>query len=152
MSLFDEVHLTVGFPEQFVRIAGLIGPGDADADVEPLAESVGWPTHDRRPDPTCDVVDQVRRGDSVTEHDELVAAHTADDVAGPDLGVDAVRDVDQGAVAGVVAVLIVDVLEAVEVAVQQRKPAGVVRLKPAERLFDAREQQVSVGDAGERVV
>jgi hypothetical protein len=60
-------------------------------------------------------------GQVAQQHDELVAAEAADGIAGADIGRQAARGIDQQQVAGGMAPLVVDRLEAVQVEVADRQ-------------------------------
>ena len=71
---------------------------------------------------------QVVTGDVFGEYGEFVATQTGHGVAVADRGGQPVGDLAQGAVAGLVAVLVVDLLEVVQVAEQQDPtPTGLPR-------------------------
>ena len=87
----------------------------------------------------------------LAEDHELIAAIAGDRVAVADLTAQACRDADEQLVADLVAVDVVDLLEAVEVD-EQDTDRGALAAKSRERRGQAVHQQVTIGQAGQRVV
>ena len=85
------------------------------------------------------------------DHDELVATQARHRVGEPHHAEQALRDVFQHLVAGLVAQAVVDVLEAVEVQ-EQHGHLAAVALGTGQRLRQAVRQQLAVRQAGQCVV
>ena len=81
---------------------------------------------------------------------ELVAAHARHGIAGAHRGGEAPRHFAQQGVAGLVAELVVDRLEAIEVEETDRQQA-VAPLCLRQRLFEAVGEQDAIGQAGQAV-
>ena len=81
---------------------------------------------------------------------ELVAAEPGDDVAGADRRAQPHGDLDEQAVAGVVADAVVDLLEAVEVDEQHAEMLPGARMA-LERVLELVDEDLAVGQPGERV-
>ncbi len=93
----------------------------------------------------------VHRVEPGAQHRELVAAEAGDDVARPHRLLEALRDLAEQLVAGVVAQSVVDVLEPVDVQ-EQDGDAGAVAFGPRERVAEEVDEQPPVGEAGEQIV
>jgi hypothetical protein len=90
----------------------------------------------------------VLAGDAAQQDRELVATEAGDDVVGAQHVAEAIGDGAQQPVAGAVAERVVDDLEVVEVDEQHGDVAGA----PRQRAVEALEEELAVGQAGERVV
>jgi hypothetical protein len=112
-----QVHGRVGLADDVLGgVFGILAVGDADAgrhahgraaDQERGTEGIGQPPGELR---------RIgRRLDFPRKHDELVPSESGDGVGGPDRLSQAPRDRQQQLVAGLMALRVVDVLEAVEV-------------------------------------
>jgi hypothetical protein len=87
----------------------------------------------------------------LAEDDELIAAVAGDRVAVADLAAKARGDADEQLVADLVSVLVVDRLEAVEID-EEDPEAGPLTAEAGERDAEAVHQELSVRQAGQRVV
>ena len=93
----------------------------------------------------------VGRGDALEEDHELVATEARERVARPHGAAQAVPDDAQQLVAHLVAQVVVDHLEAVDVAEEHRDlAAGPVRLE--QRVVEMVEEEPAVGQTGQRVL
>ena len=94
-------------------------------------------------------LDLVDRLGLVDDHDELVAAHAADDAGPSDAADHAVGDHGEQVVAGGVAERVVDLLEPVDVDVEH--PEGAHARGEPHRVAEQGEDGVAVGETGERI-
>ncbi|MDT4821239.1 hypothetical protein FQZ97_544090 [compost metagenome] len=147
------VHRRVGIAQQgdgVAAVAGVAAEADAAADRHLLLVQ-----HHRQGDALLEALQPGHLLAKLVglhqQHDELVAAQAryGVDLAHP--RPQAVGDLDQQLVAGVVAEAVVDHLEAVDVHEGQREAALVARGQ-GDGLADAVAEQVAVGQAGEAVV
>ena len=148
------VERGVGGGQQAGRARGR-GRGGSERDTDARPDRHGVPMDPDRlaqtgVDRTSDLLGRPRAVGGLEQDDELVTAETCDRAERPRRGAHDARDVHEDVVTGGVAVPVVDGLEAVEVAREQRDP--VLRTRALEGLLEDVEQQRAVGQAGQRVV
>jgi hypothetical protein len=150
-ELLGAVHGRIGVAQQRVRVDAFArrAAGDADArrdvarlalDDQRIAQGLGEPAGDAQRVVLADHAGQ--------QHGELVAAEPRDDVVGAQAARQALGHRADQPVAGAVAERVVDDLEVVEVDEEHGDAPGA----PAEIAGQALEEQLAVGQAGERVV
>ena len=130
----------VGAGEKLLGVLTVLrGERDADARIrmQPAAEHIVRPA-DVLHEPPREVVGHILAVDADLQDRELVAAEASDDVAGAQAGFEAVGHALQKAVADLVPVAVVHLLEVVEIDPVQRKAlARVVALElPLEALAE----------------
>ena len=126
-----------------------LGDGDADADRDLDADRAALA--DLAAQALGDL-DRVLAAGAGQDHEDLLAADPVDRVAGPQRRPHRVGDVLQDGVAGGVAELVVDPLEVVEVAEQQRVREALLGVAGlAVELAEALLERVAVEEAGQRV-
>ncbi|MCW0447782.1 hypothetical protein NB706_000616 [Xanthomonas sacchari] len=152
-GLLGRVHRRVGGAQQAVEVlAPLLHQRDADAgaDLDHVLAAVQR-LGQRRDQLARHVPGVARLGEVAQHHHELVAAETAEQVAGAQLLVHAGGRQLQQRVAGGVAEGIVDALEAVQVDEQHRQ-RGAALHRLVHRLLGLLAQQLPVRQAGQQVV
>src|SRR5438132_10513202 len=151
--LFRRVHRHVGVLHEGLGIAGIVrenAHAEAGGDLRALAagELVGLEQLGK--ELAGDAVHRRHVVHFLDHHEELVAPEPRHEVARAQDGAQPARDVDQQPVADIVAVRVVDLLEAVEV----HEHAGQLGAAPAgalDRLFERRREAGAVRQAGQRV-
>ncbi len=149
--LLGQVHRDVGPAHQLLDVGAVVGvDGDPDArlqleehllEVERLDQRVAHPARH--------VGDVVVRPDVGHHHGELVAAEPGHQVLRPQHALDPPRHQLEQPVADVVAEGVVDLLEPVQVQQRDREPLDV---RTIDRLAEPLQQQLAVGQPGQRVV
>ena len=147
------VHGDVRVVEQVVARLAVFAERDADAHrgdhLVPGAQRDR--VVQRLEDGGGDLAGVVGRGDALEQDDELVAAEARQGVTGPDGTSQPVRDDPQQLVAHLVAQVVVDDLEAVDVTEEHGDPAaGPVRLEQC--VVQMVEEEPPVRQAGQRVL
>jgi hypothetical protein len=147
------VHRDVGEVQQLL---GIVAPrlGQRHADARGERDHAGAGGHglaERGTDPARHLERVALAMDVLAEHDELVATESRHGVAGAQGGVDAGGDRAQHLVARVVAVGVVDALEAVEVD-EEHRDGPVATPRAQQRVAQALEEDRAVGEAREGIV
>ena len=132
-----------------VAVGGMQRNADADADGDRAAVDGDRFLH-RPHDPSGDERRVLGRADRWQDHRELVAAQPRDGVVGAGGSAQPLGNGLQHEVARLVAVAIVDGLEAIEVAEQHRE-ARAGRLRGDERVAQPIDELCPVGEPGQRV-
>ena len=146
------VHRDVGVLHQLLVVAGVLGEQrDADARGDAQVQALDRERlRDRAEDLVGDHLGLRDVAQAAEQHAELVAAEPRRGVAGAQHRVQALADLAQQLVAGVVAERVVELLEVVEVEQQQRH-ARVARLAGEDRVAQAAQEVAAVGHRGELV-
>ncbi len=152
-ALLGAVHRHVGVLQQVVARGALVAQGDADADGG--HHFVPGPQRDRvaqRPeDGRRHLAGLVGRRDALQQDDELVTSVARERVAGPHRPAQALGDDAQELVTQLMPEVVVDHLEAVDVAEEHgHRAAGPVGLQ--QRVVEMVEEEAAVGQAGQRVL
>ena len=151
-GLLGGVHGDVGAADQLLATRLAVARVDDDADARAERErAVGDGRRQREP-----LEQALGEGDgellaALDEHGELVAAEARDGVARARDLLEARGDLQQQLIADVVAEVVVDLLEAVEVDEQQRERLARERAA-RERVVEAVAEEGAVGEPGEAVV
>lgn len=146
------VHRRIGVCHQLALVAGISriqGDAQAGADLQLGCVQQEWFAR-RRDDPLGDHHCIVGNIDGQHDH-ELVAAEAGEGVLRPQQAADALRHCHQQTVTELVAIGIIDRLEAVQVAEHHRHRL-VAPPRLLDGLLDAVLQQHAVGQLGQRVV
>jgi hypothetical protein len=150
------VHRGVGVPQQGVGVGRVAraGGGDADARADgdlPAGDRDGL--GDRLDQAVGDALGVADAVQVVEEDRELVPAEAGDGVVGPQRRGEPAGDGDEQLVPGLVAVRVVDLLEAVEVDEEDGEGGrDALAARAGERVRDPVGEQRAVGQAGQRVV
>lgn len=121
-----DVHPLVGGAQDLFHAHPALGPADAEARPDPDGAPVDPYGRNDGISQTYGQVSGVRRPEAVRENDEFVTSEPRDRVAVPDTGGKPPRDLYEHRVTRVVAEAVVDGLEAVEVAEEDREPLRAV--------------------------
>ena len=152
-ATLGRVHRVVGMTQQGLLLLAMFrvqGDADAGADLHGVSfQLVGLQQHG------ADLLGDGKRvsvvRNAVQHHHELIATQPRHHVRLADAATYALADFAQQQVAQVVAVAVVDALEAVQVEVQHGQPK-VFALRGRQRLFQSFVEAVAVGQVGQRVV
>ncbi len=135
---------------QLRAVARRQGDADAGGDAGPLAIEV-----ERGPDAVQDPLGDLNHGrrlGQLGQHDrEFVAAQAAQAVARPQNLPQALGDLDQQEIAGVMAEAVIDLLEAVQVE-QQQGSRGLAQAAAAQHLLEMLTEQGAIAEASQRIV
>src|SRR5437016_3408236 len=152
-GFLGRIHRRVGVLHEGGRIRGVVWKqADADARGHPRFSAAR-----QRVGPQCVIqqfaVDAFNRGgvcDFLEDHEEFVAAEPRDEIGRPQLGAQAPRHFHEELVADVMAVGVVDLLEAVQVDERAGEPRAVAP-RALDGLLQGRGEAGTVGKPGERI-
>lgn len=119
---FFHVHPLVGGAQDLFDRHAALGPADAETRPDPDGPAVDPYGRNDGISQANGQVSGVRRSEAVGENDEFVTSEPGDGVAVPHTGAQPPGDLDEHGVAGVVPEAVVDGLETVEVAEEDREP------------------------------